>query len=343
MYSIYITITIITTIYAITYNTTTTATQQHNKHTYNINIISVINSHVHSTMISLPNPQCAENYLYSNIDTDIYNYTHRIKIANKQYSKYEYITCFRFESNEYKDTTYYSYFIKCPQFEDICYNKNPWICNGHGMINSHSTNIENKCFCNHGYIGCDCTIRNTQTNKFNTQLIDNTCVENTEEDDDAFGSMPVENEKDMDLDYLGLVNVTMQMDDRYSIENIIKTLRLWVAIDVKIHENNVWIQSYKEIVNRNNKFSGQIHNDNKLKNYSISIAYYDHMNKNKIIPKELVKEFQYLFNVDSNQKPNDNKFILYDIYNIKEPTSNAENKSILLISLFVTVFYIYLF
>ncbi len=138
------------------------------------------------------------NNIYSNIDTDIYNYTQNkyynnynsytaiwIKIANKQYSKYEYITCFRFESNEYKDTTYYSYYIKCAQFEDICYNKNPWICNGHGMINSHSTNIENKCFCNHGYIGCDCTIRNTQTNKFNTQLIDNTCVENTEEDDEA--------------------------------------------------------------------------------------------------------------------------------------------------------------
>ena len=60
--------------------------------------------------------ECVQNYLYSdNIDDNNYNYLDnkfysdygaynaiRIKISDDGYSKYEYITCWAFESNQYK-------------------------------------------------------------------------------------------------------------------------------------------------------------------------------------------------------------------------------------------------
>ena len=220
--------------------------------------------------------ECAENYLYSDqigennydyLDPEFYdNYANygaiRIKISNDGYSKHEYITCWSFESDQYKETSYYSYKVKCPVFQDICYNKNPWICNGHGMINEQSTNIEDQCFCGHGYIGCDCTIRNTQENQADTSLIAETCIE---VQDEAYGeSRSVD---DIVWDYLGLVNITLQTDDRYTLDNIAKTLRLWIAIDVKINEDNVWIDSIEELhendfITRLSSFRGGTNNDN---------------------------------------------------------------------------------
>eukprot|EP01084_Bolivina_argentea_P068396 124501_1 len=168
--------------------------------------------------------ECAQNYLYEDqVGEDEYDPTNaafykdysdyvatRVKVSNEGHTKHEYITCWRFESSEYKDTSYYSYSIKCPEFEDICYDRNPWICNGHGMRNRESTSVYDECFCNHGYIGCDCTVRNTQINQADTTLIEDTCVADT--DNDYAGSMPFDDEDDMEWSYLGLVNVTVQLD-----------------------------------------------------------------------------------------------------------------------------------
>ncbi len=81
------------------------------------------------------------------------------------------------------------------------------------------------------------------------------------------------------LDSVGLVNVTMQFDNRYSIENIIKTLRLWVAIDVRVHESKVWIESYEQI--QTHKHSSSLSDSSDISNYSVSIAYSDDQNENK--------------------------------------------------------------
>ena len=289
--------------------------------------------------------ECVQNYLYSDqvkqteydhLEGEFYdNYANynalRIKISNDGYSKHEYITCWSFESDTFKDTDYYSYKVKCPVFQDICYPKNPWICNGHGMINEQSTSIEDQCFCGHGYIGCDCTIRNTQENQENVGLIAGTCVS---VEDVPYGES--KDTGDINWDYLGLVNVTIQTDDRYELNNIAKTLRLWIAIDVKISEDNVWIDAIEElpesnnIISRSTSFRGNTHNNNNdgipKTNYSISLAYYDDINGNKIVPIELIDEFHYLFNMDiskGKQETNGNQFVLYDIYNIKEPTSSV--------------------
>lgn len=302
---------------------------------------------------------CAQNYLYSdsrgngndkdegwfNIDDFSDFAAIRIKISNKQYSKYEYITCWSFESEQYKSTSFYSYLIKCPSFEDICYAKNPWSCNGHGMINTKAKAVSEQCFCNHGYIGCDCTIRDTQSNRANSALIAKTCsVEQYEEnpiyvnaanyDDEASadGFMPID-EKDVEWDSLGLLNITMQSDKDFAIENVLRTLRLWIAINVKIAESNVWIQSYQALKHHHrspfdshsNTIGGS--NDGKMnQNYSISIAYYDEVNQNKIVPDLLIKEFHFLFNSKVSKaqiEANDNEFVLYDIYNIKQPVSST--------------------
>ena len=209
------------------------------------------------------------------------------------------------------------------------------MCNGHGMINENSTNIYDQCFCNHGYIGCDCTIRNTQENQNDIALIASTCVEPGEENPYGDGM----DSSEISWDYLGLMNITLQIDNRYSIQNIAKTLRLWVAINVKIDEHNVWIEAIEEILPKSSSSSsffsnhGNLGNDGSsnnndeqsVSNYSISMAYYDNENNNRIEAEILIKEFEYLFNIDSGKTKlikNDNQFRLYDIYNIKEPTSN---------------------
>lgn len=98
------------------------------------------------------------------------------------------------------------------------------------MCNENSTNIEDQCFCNHGYIECDCTIRDTQQNIKNIALKASTCIEGGEINpyDDSMDSSQM--------------NIRLQIDNIYSMENIAKTLRLWVAINVKINEDNVWIE-----------------------------------------------------------------------------------------------------
>lgn len=141
--------------------------------------------------------ECARNYLmesrtFNYLDAAFYSNTNnyaaiRIKVSNSKYDRFEWITCWSYESGQYKSTSYYSYNVLCPQFEDICYDRNPWICNGHGMRNTKGTAVEDQCFCDHGYIGCDCTLRNTAANKGNAALIAKTCVS---KEDNAFGTMP---------------------------------------------------------------------------------------------------------------------------------------------------------
>eukprot|EP00486_Rosalina_sp_Unknown_P006084 CAMPEP_0201575792 /NCGR_PEP_ID=MMETSP0190_2-20130828/21209_1 /ASSEMBLY_ACC=CAM_ASM_000263 /TAXON_ID=37353 /ORGANISM="Rosalina sp." /LENGTH=775 /DNA_ID=CAMNT_0048005865 /DNA_START=9 /DNA_END=2333 /DNA_ORIENTATION=+ len=50
--------------------------------------------------------------------------------------------------------------IRCPIFEDLCYDSNPWICNGHGTIGS-----DGACICSPGYMGIDCTIEANRANR----------------------------------------------------------------------------------------------------------------------------------------------------------------------------------
>merc|ERR1712048_1053242 len=156
------------------------------------------------------------------------------------------------------------------------------------------------------------------------------------DDASAVGSMPVDDTEDIDWDSLGVLNVTMQTNEMFALENVLRTLRLWVAINVKIAEKNVWIQSYEQLKSGKTHAFGHSHsgslvdegktNGNENVNYSISIAYYDDENQYKISPNALIREFHYLFNSKvstANVEANDNAFILYDIYNIKQPKSSA--------------------
>merc|ERR1711897_76863 len=117
------------------------------------------------------------------------------------------------------------------------------------------------------------------------------------------------------------------MDATFAFENVLRTLRLWIAINVKIYEQNVWIQSYEALKSQSFEQSGTVFGDgSENTNYSISIAYYDKQNQYKISPDALITEFHYLFNSKvsaSEIEANENEFILYDIYNIKQPESSA--------------------
>ena len=79
-----------------------------------------------------------------------------------EYEENEWITCWKDEDDgKYKITQLHEYDIRCPVYNDICYDKNAWLCNGHGMLNRDS----HTCICNAGYIGCDCLYDDTQENR----------------------------------------------------------------------------------------------------------------------------------------------------------------------------------
>ena len=284
--------------------------------------------------------ECARNYLLdpdaaslSYLDAAYYSNTNdyaavRIKVSDSASSRFEYVTCWSFESGQFKATSYYSYSVRCPEFEDLCYAKNPWMCSGHGMVNTQSSAAENACFCDHGYVGCDCTLRNTAANRGDAALIASTCVA---VEDDAFGTMPeiaagIAVESPMEWvaanrDDLGMVNVTMSIDGGYSFEAVVRTLRLWVAVNVKVHEDSVWIDSYQklETVPAVLGTHGDLAEDNL---YGISIVYFDPLNANQIEPASLIEEFGYLFGAETI---GGSAFVLYDIYDIKQPQAAAQS------------------
>eukprot|EP01084_Bolivina_argentea_P179631 310389_1 len=86
----------------------------------------------------------------------------RIEIWNMEYEESEWITCWAgIDDGKYKITQLHEYDIRCPIYTDICYDNNPWLCNGHGILNKKT----NKCICNAGYIGCDCLYDDTKQNR----------------------------------------------------------------------------------------------------------------------------------------------------------------------------------
>eukprot|EP01084_Bolivina_argentea_P141764 249094_1 len=86
---------------------------------------------------------------------------------NYKMSTFDVITCWSDENNEAKDfpfdyakdANYGFETIYCPVFEYLCYDANPWMCNGHGTI------VDGVCVCSPGYFGRDCTIENTALNR----------------------------------------------------------------------------------------------------------------------------------------------------------------------------------
>merc|ERR1712129_229561 len=56
--------------------------------------------------------------------------------------------------------------------------------------------------------------------------------------------------------------------------------------------------------------------------YGISIVYFDPQNGNQIEPTSLIEQFGYLFGAESI---GGSDFVLYDIYDIKQPVEEAQN------------------
>lgn len=113
----------------------------------------------------------------------------------------------------------------------------------------------------------------------------------------------------------------MSVDGDYVFEDVIRTLRLWVAINVNVHEDSVWIDSYEKLESTPTVLGGIAgrlgEEDNK---YGISIVYYDPQNGNNIEPKQLISDFDSLFGAETIGAT---KFVLYDIYDIKTPAARA--------------------
>eukprot|EP00485_Elphidium_margaritaceum_P000171 CAMPEP_0202694016 /NCGR_PEP_ID=MMETSP1385-20130828/7978_1 /ASSEMBLY_ACC=CAM_ASM_000861 /TAXON_ID=933848 /ORGANISM="Elphidium margaritaceum" /LENGTH=768 /DNA_ID=CAMNT_0049349791 /DNA_START=73 /DNA_END=2379 /DNA_ORIENTATION=- len=88
---------------------------------------------------------------------------------NYLHTVFDVMTCWAYESGQAKRFPYgynanknFGFnTIYCPEFTDICYDENPWICNGHGTIHNGT------CVCSPGYFGRDCTI---EANKANREL-----------------------------------------------------------------------------------------------------------------------------------------------------------------------------
>ena len=210
----------------------------------------------------------------------------RIEVWNMEYEESEWITCWKYiDDGKYKITELHEYDIRCPIYDDICYDKNPWLCNGHGMLNKTT----HECICNAGYIGCDCLYDDTKKNRIKYPYSDHhkcqeyniikekifdkpptSNIDNTNNDgvpDNIFND--ILNDIDMHFSTYSLIlyNIFMKLDnnnnyikyskykennknfkkEQYNLDfiNIIKSIKLLIAIPLRIDTKKVWIINYQ--------------------------------------------------------------------------------------------------
>jgi len=161
---------------------------------------------------------------------------------NFKLSTFDVITCWNDDANEPKSfpfdfsTTANFGFdtIYCPDISDICYDENPWICNGHG------TKLNGECVCSPGYFGRDCTIENTEWNRMQYTSTDSLSVFNQIVCHDGEWIFDEEHHN------VGILYIEIDgIDDTYYNDIYFKdAIKNWVGILMDINECDVDLRSY---------------------------------------------------------------------------------------------------
>ena len=203
----------------------------------------------------------------------------RIEVWNMEYEESEWITCWRGEDDaKYKITQLHEYDIRCPVNSDVCYDGNPWLCNGHGMRDRKSM----ECVCNAGYIGCDCLHDDTAENREKYPYSDHEkCQQFNVEQLGVFDPAPLSQQQSSRRDGFGGLDIfkdiiwneidvhfgaycmllrgiemDLESDDKFvgqkgdeknnlDFIQMVQSIKLLVAIPLNIEEDNVWIEEYR--------------------------------------------------------------------------------------------------
>eukprot|EP00485_Elphidium_margaritaceum_P002191 CAMPEP_0202704974 /NCGR_PEP_ID=MMETSP1385-20130828/17570_1 /ASSEMBLY_ACC=CAM_ASM_000861 /TAXON_ID=933848 /ORGANISM="Elphidium margaritaceum" /LENGTH=699 /DNA_ID=CAMNT_0049363103 /DNA_START=163 /DNA_END=2262 /DNA_ORIENTATION=+ len=183
---------------------------------------------------------CYPTECIKDVDGD-YVATRLTMYRNYQRTLFDVLTCWADESgqakslgyiaqDDYKFDTFY-----CPDFERICYDENPWICNGHGTF------YDGNCVCSPGYFGRDCSIAYTAANRAVYDDTDSLSVYDSvvclADEDWTF------TEDDVNVGVLSL-SITLNAASTYVEDNIRTAIRNFVAIVTEISLCDVSVQSY---------------------------------------------------------------------------------------------------
>eukprot|EP01083_Nonionella_stella_P021261 58960_1 len=174
---------------------------------------------------------CFSNYLGEYVGTRMTHY------RNYKLSTFDVMTCWSDEDNlakkfgfDYAEEENFGFdTIYCPVFEDICYDKNPWICNGHGTISS------GVCVCSPGYFGRDCTIENTAANRQKYTAQDSVSVY------DAVVCGNTQFDYDLQHHNVGILNLKIGgiNGDKYVEHLFQNAVKNWIAVLVDIAQCDV--------------------------------------------------------------------------------------------------------
>ena len=215
------------------------------------------------------------------------------KIPNKKGTDATWVTCFGDTDDGKKKTLPYRHqygklSIICPQFFDMCYDGNPWMCNGHGMFVKES----NTCFCNGGYIGCHCEYEDTKVNRaIYPRAQDKECTDGQPRSDYVYGaSQDSSTFRNGDKD-LGKLTVTYTNTNGIVNKNYaIIAMRNWVASSAQIDPDNVWV--YNEVETSNTKLV-------------LDIRFYSsHSLKSKTLSTDLENSFSTFADANTFQETN---------------------------------------
>lgn len=255
----------------------------------------------------------------------------RIKIRNK--IKYEWITCWANESKQIKDNSLYTHDVVCPQFTDICYDDNPWMCNGHGMYDRRNGGL---CTCNPGYIGCECAMVNRTLNVerdddeckmgfvYQSTIICKSDYKLCFKREIQMGHktyLRIADEYDVNGGHL---NITFHVSSITSftgnLYHWMQALKLWIAIPYKIALDDVWLDHYHQ----NSEiavFSIKYFDDSGLaKTKPSGIELYSEMDS---IYEQLFNDFSNIYSLPSQQHDSSyssaTNVHYYELNSIKEP------------------------
>jgi len=167
----------------------------------------------------------------------------RITLYRNYYLEtFDVLTCWSHESGEKKEFPFdfsksknFGFdHIYCPNFDDICYDQNPWICNGHGTI------VNGSCVCSPGYMGIDCTI---EANQVNRNKYDDTDSISVYQETVCNSGIFAYSESDQNL---GILSITINnIDNDTYIEAYFKqAIKNWISLLVEIDPCEVAIKSF---------------------------------------------------------------------------------------------------
>jgi len=176
---------------------------------------------------------CYPTQCFRNAPGDAYVGVRITMYRNYLHTLFDVITCWSHESGQAKQFGYvyherddYGFdTVFCPDFDNICYDDNPWICNGHGTLQNGT------CICSPGYFGVDCTIEANAENREKysdthslSRYVDIVCGGGIWE----FSTLDNEN--------VGILRVSMDIDnvedvDSYYVEAYFQAaLKQWISI-----------------------------------------------------------------------------------------------------------------